>query len=235
MSAIPIPCPGVHNNRWRAAEAADLPHELNPYWGDPIHCLSCQGHTYRQLGELPELLAAVWIEAQCGTAAPQDVTTMRPSGTPPWPGQAARLLTDRIIGGMLELEEDLRELRRLPTRPDRGREGATATGTIRFLTAHIGWAMERHPAAQEPHHRDSANPGSQVRYWHLAAMKFTKRDEQRTEERLAPCPRCHGPYLVTSPVDGLIECRDLDCQRVMTQEEYEGYVKALRTAITRAA
>lgn len=231
----PTPCPGRCNHRWREAEAASRPHDYTPTWGNPNHCLSCTSHAYRHLAELPELLAAVWLEAIHGTRTPADATTTRPSGLAPWPGQAARLLTDHIVYGMAELEDDIRELRHLSTRPNRGREGATATGTIDFLATHLDWALDHHPAATEIHDRDSANPASQIHYWHRAALRFTKRDEQHEAQRLAPCPRCHGPYLITSPKDGLIECRDPDCQRVLTEAEYEDYVKRLRGAIQAAA
>jgi hypothetical protein len=224
------PCPGSCNSAWRRAEELDAPHDLTPTSGQPAHCLGCHGRAYRQLAELPELLAAIHLEALHGTATPADVTTMRPSGTAPWPGQAARLLTDHIVGALAELEDDIRHLRHLNERPDRGREGRAATESINFLILHLDWAMEHHPAAREMHETGSANPASLIRQLHRAAQHFTKQDEQRVAQRLAPCPRCQGPYLVTSPDDGLIECRDPDCRRVLTEAEYEDYVRSIRSA-----
>lgn len=240
-------CPGPCNNAWRRAETllaeSGTEHHITPAWGQPVQCDACVEHTRHQLGELPELLAAVHLEALYGT--PTKLTgTIGRIGTPTWPGQASRLLLDRILGEMTELRADILTLRGIwaeDFRPNSASEGRLIGGTVTTLIAHWDWAMQYHPAATEPHDRDNANPGGQAATWYRAALHFTKRDEQRDVKRLAPCPRCHGPYLVESRelrlAGGLpyIECRDPDCRRVITQSEYDTYVKALNRAIESAA
>lgn len=239
MPITHIPCPGC-NRAWRQAEAAGLPHDVQPNLGQPVHCYPCQARTRAALGELPELLAAIWLEATHGTARPADVTTSRPANIAPWPGQASRLLTDLIVGGLAELEDDIRDLRHLTTRPTAIREGTAVTQTITFLGTHLAWTLEHHPAATEIHERGSANPAAQITTWHRSALRFTSRDEPRQIRRLAPCPRCQGPYLVnsadliTANGDPYIECRDPDCARLLTPAEYQTYVEALTRQETAA-
>lgn len=218
-----IACAGRHNNAWRKAEAAGLPHDLTPGYGDPTHCLGCSAHAYRQLVELPELLAAIWLEAVNGTRAGSDTGTIGRVGLDAtWPGQSARLLTDLIVGGMTELEDDLRELRHLRPRPDRGREGQTATGAVTFLLTHLEWALAYHPAATEPHDRDSANPAAQIGYWNRAATRFTRRDELIKQQE-APCPRCERRSLFFADGSDYVECQWADCGVLLTEAEYQDW------------
>jgi hypothetical protein len=220
-------CPGSHNNAWRKAEAAGEPHDITPTWGTPQHCLSCMGRAYHQLSELPELLAAIWLEATHGTrASSQRTGTIGRAPEATWPGQAARLMTDLIIGGLIELEDDLRDLRHLNPRPNRGREGQTATGTVAFLTTHLDWALTHHPAATEAHDRDSGNPASQINYWHRAAARFTKRDALRVQ-MAAPCPRCSLRTLAHEDGEDYIACQNPACGTLLTEAEYSTHASEL--------
>lgn len=228
MPALTV-CAGRHNNAWRKAEATGLPHDLTPGYGDPVHCLGCSAHAYRQLVELPELLAAIWLEAVNGTRAGQDTGTIGRVGlNATWPGQSARLLTDLIVGGMTELEDDLRQLRHLAPRPDRGREGQTATGAVTFLLTHLEWALTYHPAATEPHDRDSANPGAQIGYWNRAATRFTRRDQLKVQA-VAPCPRCNLRTLAREDGSEYVECQNPACGTLLTESEYRLHVGEVST------
>jgi hypothetical protein len=215
-------CPSTHNNAWRAAEAAAQPHDLTPTWGSPVHCLGCQGRAWQQLTELPELLAAVWLEAIHGTAPKVSGTIGRTGLHAAWPGQASRLMTDQIVGGLVELEDDIREQRHLGHRSGRGTEGQTASGAVSFLLVHLEWALAEHPAATEPYDRDSANPGSQIHHWHKAATRFTRRDALRIQ-LAAPCPRCQLRTLAREDGDEYIECRNPACGTLLTETEYRVY------------
>ncbi|MCX5209803.1 hypothetical protein OG689_10955 [Kitasatospora sp. NBC_00240] len=219
MPATPTPCPGPCSRAWRTAETAGTPHELQPAWGQPVHCYTCQTRTRGDLAAIPELLAAIWLEATNGTARPADVTTSRPASVAPWPGQASRLLTDLIVGGLAELEDDIRALRGLAPRTAAVREGAAVTASISFLDTHLSWAMEHHPAAGEIHERDSANPSAQIRSWHRMAQRFTSRDA-RLEQRQAPCKRCGWRSLFYADGEDYIECRNAECKLLMTADEY---------------
>ncbi|MEU8920317.1 hypothetical protein AB0D10_05175 [Kitasatospora sp. NPDC048545] len=185
-----------------------------------MHCQPCADRTRQDLTRLPELLAAIWLEATHGTARPADVTTSRPAGIAPWPGQASRLLTDHIIGGLTEIEDDIRGLRQLGPRPTDFREGAAVTSTVRFLEAHLDWVLEHHPAAGEVHERGSGNPAAQIRAFHRAAERFTARDA-RMEQKAAPCKRCEWRALALADGADYVECRN--CGLLMTPSEYENW------------
>jgi hypothetical protein len=226
---MPAPCPGSCNNAWRRAEAAlaadGTDHDIPVTWGQPVHCLRCINRTHAQLAELPELVVAISLEAVYGTAAKTAGTIGRTS-TPAWPGQAARLLTDLVIGGMLELEDDIRELRHLSHRPGRGIEGRRVTGAVRFLTAHLDWALTQHPLAVEVHDRLSGNPAAQIHGWHRAALRFTRRDA-RLEHHRIPCPRCELLTLFRADGDDYIECRNINCGLLLTPAELFAHTKAV--------
>ncbi len=219
-------CPGRENHAWRRAEAVGEPHDLSPRYGDPIHCARCTADAHRQLAELPELVAAISLEATHGSRGPKVGTIGRTTNVAAWPGQASRLLTDHIVGGMLELEDDIRELRQLHTRPGRRTEGAALTAATRFLAAHLHWALTNHPAAQEPHDRDSANPAAQIAGWHRAAERFTARDN-RLEHYRVPCPRCSLLTLCKADGDEYIGCRNTACEVLLTSTEYLDHVRTL--------
>ena len=217
-------CPGRENHAWREAETArcerGVDHDLTPRWGAPIHCGPCAMRAHAQLAELPELVVAVSLEATHGSRGPKVGTIGRIGGAiPSWPGQASRLLTDLIVGGLTELEDDIRDLRGLTARPSRGTEGATLTSAVRFLTAHLDWALIYHPAAGEPHEKGSANPAAQIGGWYRAAQRFTRRDA-RLEQREARCPRCDWRSLFFADGDDYIGCRNPACGVLLTEAEY---------------
>jgi hypothetical protein len=222
---MPLACPGSHNNAWRTAEADGTPHELQPTWGQPVHCGHCADRARTELAELPELVAAIWLEAVNGTPAKITGTIGRVN-IPAWPGQSSRLLTDLIVGGMLALEDDIRELRRLRIRPGRGTEGAAVTASAHFLAAHLTWALEAHPLAEEAHDRLSGNPASQIHSWHRTAQRFTRRDD-RLEHHRIPCPRCELLTLFRKDGDDYIECRNIACQLLLTPGEYFEHTRKL--------
>ncbi|RCH70464.1 hypothetical protein DT019_02965 [Streptomyces sp. SDr-06] len=248
---MPTPCPGPCNNAWRRAEEVlaetGTEHHLTPAWGQPVQCDGCVAHARQRLVEIPELLAAAHLEALHATRSPSTATIhTRSSDAPAWPGQAARLLTETILDEMEELATDVLTLRGIwrddhqPSR-DGITEGRRISDCAHILDAHLDWMMQNHPAATELHDRGNANPGGQIRGWHAAATRFIKAHPQFDVRKLAPCPRCKGPYLAESRdlrlVDDrpYIECRDPDCQRILTSAEYDVYVKALAAVVAQAA
>ncbi|MDI5965738.1 hypothetical protein [Streptantibioticus silvisoli] len=223
---MPTACPGSHNTAWRQAEADGQPHNLQPAWGNPLHCTRCTERAHRELAQLPELLAAIWLEATNGTRGLPTGTIGRSPTHPAWPGQASRLITDHIIGGLIELEADIRGLRGLTGRSIGRREGVVATQSVTFLAAHLDWALEYHPAAGETHDRLSANPASQIHQWNRAATRFTARDERLDHHRV-PCPRCELLTLFRADGDDYIECRNTTCGLLLTPGEYFEHTKTL--------
>lgn len=245
------PCPGTCNTAWRRAETlleeTGADHHFTPAWGRPVQCDACTDRARQQLAEIPELLAAAHLEALHATRSPSTATIgSRSSDKPAWPGQAARMLVEAVLQGMEDLEADVLVQRGIwasDVEPDRAgiTEGRRITDVVHILDAQLDWMMQHHPAAGEPHDRGNANPGGQIRGWHGMAQRFVKAHPQHDVRKLAPCPRCKGPYLAESRdlrlVDDrpYIECRDPDCQRILTGAEYDDHVKALATGISRAA
>ena len=229
MTTTPIRCPGLCNNAWRIAEARlatdGTDHDIPVTWGQPVHCQRCTARSQAQLAELPELIVAIGLEALHGTA-PKQTGTIGRASVASWPGQASRLLTDLIVGGLLELEDDIRDLRRLRHRPGRGTEAKNAAGAVQFLSVHLGWALVEHPAAHEIHDRLSANPAAQITGWHRAATRFTRRDA-RLEHYRVPCPRCDMLTLYRGDADDYIECRNTACQTLLTPAEYHDHTRRL--------
>lgn len=229
---MPTPCPGNCNNAWRRAEIALIDtgaeHNIPAAWGQPVHCDRCTGRARTQLAELPELVAAISLEALNGTPAKTTGTIGRAT-VATWPGQASRLLTDHIVGGVLDLEDDIRELRRLRHRPGRGIEGRDVTGAVRFLSTHLSWALVEHPLAEEVHDRLSGNPAAQIQGWHRAAERFTRRDP-RLEHRRVPCPRCELLTLFREDGDDYIGCRNIACELLLTPAEFDEHTEKLADA-----
>jgi hypothetical protein len=218
------PCPGQCNNAWRRAEELGEPHTLQPVHGEPVHCWPCYSTAHTQLGQFPALFVSVYIEALHGTATKQTGTIGRSGLRAPWPGQHARLLTDRLLDSLHTLANDTRE-HVGEYRENLGPERITMTRDIATLTKHLRWLLTDHPCATETHGGMSGNPAWEIRTWHRAAEVFCRQDEQRVEKRLAPCRRCNGPWLAS--VNGVVECRDPACKLVMTNDEYATYVERL--------
>jgi hypothetical protein len=223
---VPTPCPGPCNNVWRRAEQPGTEPDLQPAWGHPTQCDACVTHARRRLTELPELLTAVHLEALHATPAPAASSIhTRTSSAPTWPGQAARLLLDHIIGSMETLAADIHELRGLRAHYTAAgytttHEGTRINHTVARLNTHLDWAMQHHPAAGEPHDRDGANPAGQIRAWHTACLTFTARTPYRAQ-KAAPCPRCSLRTLSRGDGEDYIACRNPACELLLTQAEYD--------------
>lgn len=224
----PQPCAGACNNAWRRAQAtlADTgtEHALTPTWGRPAHCDGCVTRTRHHLAALPELLAAIHLEAVHGTHSKTTGTIGR-IHIAVWPGEASRLLTDHIAGGMTDLATDIAHLRGINT-PHAGTEATRINAAARTLAAHWDWAMQHHPCATEPWETGSGNPGSQAASWHRMALRFTRQDRRR-EQLIAPCPQCDLRTLARDDGDTYIECRNPNCGILLTDSEYRDHTRNL--------
>lgn len=205
----PAPCPGSCNNAWRKAEAnlaADgTEHTIPATWGQPVHCDRCTGRARQQLAELPELVAAISLEALNGTPTKMTGTIGRAT-VAVWPGQASRILTDHIVGGILELEDDIRELRRFRHRPGRGTEGRNVTGAVRFLSAHLSWALVEHPS---PTRSTTGCPATRPRRFRAGTARPNASPAATRDSNITGCPAqsaisspCSGPTETTTSSAG---------------------------------
>ena len=235
----PTPCPGPCNNAWRKAETLrendGTEHHLTPAWGQPVQCDPCVERTRSQIQELPELLDAALIEALEGTPG-KNVGTIGRISVITWPGQASRLLVDRIVGEMAELQADILIQRGIWAPDIRPQPGTAANepdhirGIVNSLWAHWDWAMQHHPAATEPHASGNANPGGQASSWHRTVQLFTRRDNPRLQLN-APCPHCHLKSLSHTNGETFIACRNPECELLLSREEYDRHAKEVTDAV----
>ncbi|MER8030715.1 hypothetical protein ABTZ78_17350 [Streptomyces bauhiniae] len=253
----PTPCLGPCNTAWRRAEhllaTAGTPHDIPVTWGAPVHCFGCVERVRRHLEELLELLVAVSLEPLHGQrGTPTATTNSAPTDTTPWPGQAARLLTDLICGGIAETAGVVRAHLGLADEDTTSaglREGVLLTRNVRLLVAEADWLLQDHPLARETHDpvrtgrefAPSGNPAAQIAYWNRTATRFTRQDKAPETKRFAPCKRCGGPWLAESRDlrlvndEPYIECQDPDCRALLTHAEYARYVKTLAAETVAAA
>lgn len=188
-----------------------------------------------QIEELPELLDAALVEALEGTPAKMTGTIGRITSAV-WPGQASRLLVDRIVSEMAELEADIlirRHVWHIDRQPNRGtapNEPEHIRGITRTLLAHWDWAMQYHPAADELHTAGNANPGGQASSWHRTVQLFTRRDNPRIQ-MTTPCPYCHLRTLTKSNGETFIACRNPECELLLSRDEYDRHTKEMAEAI----
>lgn len=221
-------CPGPCNNAWRRAEDIGEPHALQPTPGEPVHCWTCYCAARNQLGELPELFEAIYLEGLDGTVTKLTGTIGRVAlHAPPWPGQHARLFADSLAEGILILANDVRELLDEPVE-DGDTTGASTGRAIATLIRHLRWLLAEHPCARESHGGGSGNPAWQIHTFHRSAQVFCKQDEQRPQKRLAACPWCRDPWMRSR--DGIVECTRPGCRRVMSNDEYAVHVQRLHDA-----
>lgn len=217
------PCAGPCNRAYRRTDTttADEAEQQSrkPYYGEPHWCDHCTGIVARALTELPELVAAIHLEALNGTPTPGARVT-HTQQTPPWPGEPARILTDLIAGGLMELEDDLRHLRGYSPRPVLP-EGHGMSEAIAVLTGSLDWLLQEHPNCADP----TWSPGASLLRWHHIAVRFTKRDKPRTTVKELPCPRCELLMLVKADGDDSVECGN--CGNRLREDEYQRRVKQL--------
>lgn len=227
-TTIPTPCPGRCNAPWRRAEEIGQPHHLEPVPGEPVHCWACYSTAHTQLQQLPALFSSIYLEGLDGTVAKLVGTIGRVAlQHPAWPGQHARLFADSLSEGILILANDVREHLDEPVQAGTA-GGSSTTRAINTLTMHLRWLLTEHPCATESHGGQSGNPAWQIHGWHRSAEAFCKQDEQRPVDRIAACPRCGDPWMRSR--NGVVECTDPGCQRVMSNDEYAVYVMRLHDA-----
>lgn len=235
MNNVPTPsaCAGPCANNWRRAEAKrladEIPHDLTPWPGNPYWCDRCRTRVLDALNMLPELVAAAHGEALHAT--PKQAERVSRTTAPAWPGQAARMLTDLVIGGLVEFEDDMRELRYWSQRTATF-EPIMFNRTVTVLTRSIDWFLTDHPIAADP----DCSPGATILRWKNKAMKFTGRDELIREYPVR-CPTCDLLGLRREDGSSYIECwpRIGGCGRLWTEDEYERLAVVVAADLKKAA
>lgn len=232
-TTAPHPCAGPCGHRWRTAEATTaqtgIPHDIRPWYGQPYWCDHCRTRVLTALSDLPELIAAAHLQALYAT--PKQAERVTTSQAPAWPGQAARLLTDLLIGGLAEIEDAMRDLRSWSDRTAHY-EPAVLNHAVTTLTLSIDWLLAEHPLAADP----DLSPGAAILTWHRKAVTFTGRDKlvHRFPVR---CPTCDLLALRREDGSSYVECspRIGGCGRLWTEAEYLNLVTVAASDLKRPA
>jgi len=231
----PFACAGPCNISWRRAEAestkTQIPHDIRPWYGNPYWCDHCRFRVLTALDGLPELVAAIHLEAL--NATPKTTTTERvtTSSAPAWPGQSARLMTDLIVGGVADIEDAMRSLRGWSDRAATF-EPIILNRAIDVLVVSVDWLLISHPDATDP----DISPGTAILDWHRKAMKFTGRDKL-VHKYPVRCPSCDLLALRRDDGSSYVECspRLGGCGRLWTESEYQNLVTVTASDLKDAA
>lgn len=195
------PCPGWHNDAWRAAETAGEPHDLKPVYGEVRWCAGCIRRTQSQLLELPRLYAQLHIELTEATRPQNLLTGGRGSGTAEpalHPGEQYLRLADDIHDRVTDWAQMIRLQQYLAEPSVRTRPGFQVSRDTRVLGAFLGTILDEHkdPAAG----RALVDDIHQV---YTRAKKATGDAPVRPISRdNVQCPKCRLAALETEVVDG---------------------------------
>lgn len=224
MNNVPSPtaCAGPCAHAWRRAEAKRLsegtPHDLLPWPGNPYWCDRCRYRVLDALNMLPELVAAIHLEALYAT--PKQNERVSRTTAPAWPGQSARLMTDLVVGGLAEVEDSMRSMRSWSERTATF-EPVVLNRAITVLTLSVDWLLTSYPDAGDP----DISPGATILAWRDKAMRFTGRDKL-VHKFPVRCPTCDLLALRRDDGSSYVEClpRIGGCGRLWTEDEYMNLV-----------
>lgn len=227
-------CAGPCANNWRRAEAKrladEIPHDLTPWPGNPYWCDRCRTRVLDALGMLPELIAAIHLEALHATPKQQPERVSRTTA-PAWPGQSARLMTDFVVGGLAEVEDGMRSLRAWSDRTATF-EPIVLNRAVTVLTLSIDWLLTSHPDAADT----ECSPGVAILDWRDKAMRFTGRDKL-VHKFPVRCPTCDLLALRREDGSSYVEClpRIGGCGRLWTEDEYLNLATVAASDLKKAA
>lgn len=240
------PCPGGCNRAWRQAGGTRL--QTQPIPGRPVWCSKCVSGIRHAVQHLVDGYAQLELDKLHGkgNGAGEHVSGSRnppsPSPAADVQDEMVRQLTlweDRIREA-LGLNRRTARLPVTRSRPlDRcawprpiaprrqsrsvqlvraTQESATLAGTVRFLLAHLDWALA-HPDAGLEFGRDILRLRAKV-----TARAATAPERRR---RPVPCPRCELRTLVHVSGSEHVECENPDCGRLLTLDEYDAMAAAV--------
>lgn len=181
--------------------------------GDPVWCSRCAGTIRRALANLDDLasLLECWADGHRGATSGQQVGTTGPRAHSGSPSPISDTL-DKLYGMLVQVEDQWRDHRNYPRRPQRARDSRARRLTIAFLLGELRDILD--------------NPGS-VRFG-LGVLAWERRlqamstSEPIVQRRTAVrCPRCRERALRTRD-DGYTQCAT--CGRLLNEEEYQELV-----------
>jgi hypothetical protein len=210
----PFPCPGYHNDSWRAEETDDPDHENNPpHHGDPIWCPRCTERLRSALAYMPQLADNLLTEIDDGTGAPAIHRQ-----------QAHAFLLDQIRDVLTQWEDETRDARGLTPRPTGVRQVPAIHAAATFLLAHLDWNLTKAPDCYDPAGLTRAFV-DRVHRIDRQGMYLTQADEPKPIDCIGVRCRGCGQLGLVRGVDrsGVQsdEVRCENCGRRMTLKEYE--------------
>lgn len=115
----------------------------------------------------------------------------------PWPRE--RYVADRRMARAVQVTVERRET-------------VTLTGVLRYLVAHLEWALA---------HEDIAvDLGREILREASTLRRLTRLDAQRVRKPV-PCPRCQLKTLVHEGGDSYVGCQNPECGRLLSLDEYD--------------
>lgn len=220
-----ITCPGFHRH---PPEDAPPPfcgrpyctvHDSWPIAGDPIWCTHHVIDLRNQLGELPELYAALHTEATEGTAKP---LSGRVSGSKAEPSPAPRIDdADELVRWLCDWEDTIRQALGDPAAAhvSTARQPALTEAT-RYLHTHLTRAL----ALTGTDEHLGQLLGEELTTEHRKLLRKTNRDTL-IHHLKPPCPNCDMRTLRRRDGEDHIRCTH--CQTLWTETEYQRLVLIL--------
>lgn len=213
-------CAGAHPDRDHQAE--DTPNQVT-HPGDPVWCEEHRWQIRDHLTELPELYAAMHLEATHGTAKP---SADKVSGTRTHPSPSPRIDdADQLARWACDWEDTIRHELGHPAAPHTatGRPRALTEAT-RYLLVHLTKALELDDGGSEP---VALIFGTEVNRTHRTLLRKTSRDTL-IHRLKAPCPACDIRALQRRDGEDHIRCTH--CHTLWTEVEYQRLVLILTSS-----
>ena len=180
--------------------------DIRPWLGEPVWCRRCTSMIHQELSELDDLIAMLLaipdLRAGAGQAGKVSGTRGQRSPSP-------------FADDADELAEWLRSWESLA----RGTDPAPRRGYLApEITASVAWlAAHFEPMITSPD--IAADYGSEIRAWHRS-LKARANAGSATKHMPRPCPRCRMYTLWAADGEDYVVCRNEDCRRLMSREEY---------------
>jgi hypothetical protein len=235
-----IACPGPCNNRYRRLTAmheaalrlydakaeladgediGDPPQRpaLQPSWGDPVWCPTCQGRLSQELSEVDDLASSLAVlPPGIRPATNNRPDPVKVSGTrgEPSPSPSADTLDE--LAGWLRAWEAV--AKRSDHRPRRGELSTEITAITGWLGAHLA-AILRITEVDDGLGQPYAEAfGLQLTGWHRRLVRDTHSGSEPKHFK-QPCPGCAKYTLWDYPGETYLRCVNQECQARPTRED----------------
>jgi hypothetical protein len=183
--------------------------------GDPIWCERCKAIIAKALARLDDLASLLesWQDGHRGASSGE--SGPRRGAEPGSPSPISDIL-DKLYGELIEVEDQWRRLRSYPPRPRRARDGRARRHSIAFLSGELRDILTS---------KTYVEFGKRVLAWERLLYTLS-RSEPVVRPVPGRCPRCRYKNVLATRDDGRVQCRRSQCNRLLSQEEYDELVDA---------